>query len=98
MAVFLAEIELFNSGSEDFLERIPAQRRVVNELMAEGVIVSYAVAADRKKMWCFLEAENEQDATLAIESFPLHMFMETVLHPLLFHNTHAALMGSISFN
>ena len=30
MAVFLAEIELFNSGSEDFLERIPAQRRVVN--------------------------------------------------------------------
>jgi muconolactone delta-isomerase len=98
MAVFLAEIDLINSGSEDFLERIPSQRRLVNELMAEGVLVSYAVAADRKKMWCIVEADNEQDATEILETFPLYLFMETVIHPLLFHNIHAALMGSISLN
>jgi muconolactone delta-isomerase len=98
MPSFLAEIELHMAGSREFLELIPEQRSLVNRLMGEGVILSYAVAADRSRMWCIIEADTDVEVQSVLDSFPLHTFMVPTVHKLLFHNMQATAMGSISLN
>jgi len=41
---------------------IPAQRILVNRLLAEGVVQSYSVSADRTKVWMVLVVRNNQRA------------------------------------
>jgi len=98
VSAYIAEIELLNAGSEAFLSLIPEQRSIVNELMSEGSIISYAVSGDRKKMWCIFEADSELEVHRIIDKFPLNAFMDSTIHKLLFHNMHATIMGSISLN
>jgi muconolactone delta-isomerase len=98
MSGFIAEILLFNAGTAEFMQLIPPQRMLVNELMAEGILTSYAVAADRSKLWCILEVETETEAFDVLGRFPIAPFMAIELHPLMFYNMNATLMGSISLN
>ena len=58
MGTYKAEIELINSFSRNFTQHIPEQRRKVDELMNAGLIVSYALAIDRTKIWVVFEAKN----------------------------------------
>lgn len=98
MASHIAEIRLLNAGSDAFMQCIPRQRMMVNDMMAEGLITSYAVSADRKKMWCVVEADSVDEATRIIDQFPLSPFMEAEVKELLFHHMHGSLMGTISLN
>lgn len=98
MSGFIAEIILLNAGSAEFMQLIPPQRMLVNELMAEGLLTSYAVAADRRKLWCILEVETEDEANDILGRFPIAPFMHIELHPLMFYNMNSTLMGSISLN
>lgn len=98
MAAFLFELEL-PEFTDELVQMIPVHREKVNRLFADGKLLAYSVAADRTKVWCVVNAEEEAEAMEVIESFPLRGFFgEIACHPLLFHNAQPAALPGISLN
>ena len=61
MNEYLITVELPADLSEEFIALIPAHRHRVNELMQEGIITSYSLAADRRRLWTTLIASGEEE-------------------------------------
>ena len=79
--------------SPDFVQTIPAHRALINELLAEGVVQSYSISADRTKVWMVLTVENDQYAVEAVISkFPILDFVDYAWEPLLLTNDSSSLM------
>ena len=55
----MVEFELPEELSDDFLALIPEQREVVDRLMTQGKIRSYALSLDRSVLWVVMEAVSE---------------------------------------
>ncbi len=74
-------------------EAIPQQRELVNRLLAQGVIQSYSVSADRTKVWMVLVVENAPGAVdEVLQTFPVIEFAEYDWQPLLFTNDSSSVM------
>ncbi len=72
---------------------IPAQRLLINKLLAEGVVQSYSVSADRTKVWMVLTVDNDQYAVdEVISSFPILPYVDYSWEPLLFTNDSSSVM------
>jgi len=79
--------------SSDLVEAIPAQRLLINELLAQGVVQSYSISADRTKVWMVLTVENDQYAVdEVICKFPILDYVDYSWEPLLFTNDSSSLM------
>jgi hypothetical protein len=98
MAAYLFQIEL-PEFTDDIINTIPAHRERIDELFADGKILSYSVSSHRNLVWCVINAEDEQQAMEIVLQFPLYeYFTDIVCHPLLFHNTIPATLPGISLN
>ncbi len=97
MPVFLVESPLPPVNAE-MASLIPQHREVVNELFAEGKLVSYAVAADLSKWWCCVQAKNEFEVMEILGQMPLIPFLKPEIHDLMFYNGADQLMPRISLN
>ena len=95
---FIAEIDLINPYSEDFVSLIPFQREKIDAMMGEGVIVAYSLSLDRKKLWVTFIAESESDVYELISTFPLIEYMEPTVYELAFHNSISNNFPVISLN
>lgn len=74
-------------------ESIPAQRELVNRLLAEGVVQSYSVSADRTTVWLVLVVEDSPAAVdIVLSGFPISPFAEYTWEPLLFTNDSSSVM------
>ena len=62
MYEYLADIDLPVPFTDDFLSLVPRQRAMVNKLMNEGVISSYALSIESGKLWINIIAESEDEA------------------------------------
>ena len=45
----------------EFIRLIPEQRNMINYLLAEGIVKSYALSADRSTLWMIMIAKSEFD-------------------------------------
>ena len=74
-------------------EVIPAQREIVNRLLAEGVVQSYSVSADRTTVWMVMVVEDAVAAVdVVLSGFPIVEFAEYTWEPLLFTNDSSSVM------
>lgn len=79
--------------SPSFVEAIPAQRLLLNKLLAKGVVQSYSVSADRTKVWMVLNVEDDQfEVDAVLSKFPIFEFVEYSWEPLLFSNDSSSVM------
>lgn len=83
----MVEFELPETLNPEFVSLIPKQRLVVDELLAEGTIRSYALAIDRSTLWVVVEAETEFEVMEVLSQMPLSDHMEPYISELFFHNT-----------
>ena len=67
MASHTAEIRLLNAGSDAFMQCIPLQRMMVNDMMAEGLITIMQSALTGRKCGVLLEADSVDEATRIID-------------------------------
>ncbi len=93
----MIEFELADM-TEDFLAKVPAQRQQINELMEQGRIMSYSLAADRSKLWCVVRADSEIDVMTLIAEFPLVDYMTPIISELMFNNVVAMRIPLFSLN
>jgi hypothetical protein len=98
MYEYMADIDLPTEFTEEFLLLIPSQRAMVNRLMNDGVISSYAVSIEKGKLWMIVLAEDESSVSGLIDSFPIADHIRYKIHRLTFHNSASFKMPSFSLN
>jgi hypothetical protein len=94
----MAEIDLPLPFSSEFISLIPSQRELVNKLVKEKIITSYAVSLEKGKLWTTIFAASEQDTINIIESFPIRKFADYRISKLAFHNTIGFTLPQFSLN
>jgi muconolactone delta-isomerase len=87
MFEFMVEMDLPVPFDDEFLALIPRQRAIVNRLMNQGVITSYAVSIESGKLWVTMLADDESSVFAVISEFPIIRFVESRINRLAFHNS-----------
>lgn len=87
MFEFMVEMDLPVPFDDEFLALIPRQRAMVNRLMNQGIITSYAVSIESGKLWMTMLAEDETHVFTVISEFPIIRFVESRINKLTFHNS-----------
>jgi muconolactone delta-isomerase len=97
MSQFMVEFNL-PEFTEDFVARIPFQRLKINEMLETGKIHSYAVSADRNRMWCVVNAKSEIEVMSILAEFPLRDYLSPNINELMFHNSVILKVPAFSLN
>ncbi|HET9505165.1 MAG TPA: hypothetical protein VFO93_16600 [Hymenobacter sp.] len=74
MPTFVVTLRLPESFDEDFIALIPTHRQFINQLLAERIIESYAISADRSRGWVTLHADDAAEVRAVVEQFPLYRY------------------------
>ena len=98
MPAYLFQIEL-PPFTQEIVSLIPNHRGHITRLFSEGRILSYSVSLNRDKVWCVINAEDEEESMEILVAFPLYTyFIDVICTPLLFHNTLPATQQTIILN
>ena len=97
MSQFMVEFDL-PEFTEDFIVKIPMQQLKIRELLETGKLQSYAVSADRSKLWCVINAQNELDVIRIIGEFPLRDYLTPHIMELMFSNSVVMKVPAFSLN
>jgi len=95
---YYVEVSLPENFSEEFIRKIPKQRAVVDDWMKQGIIMNYALALDRSKLWIAMLSENETEVNKVIDTFPLRKYMKPEIFRLAFYQGVAPGIPSFSLN
>jgi len=98
MNQYLVDLNLPDELTDEFLSLIPRQRAHVDQMMMDGILSSYALSSDRRKIWAIIVAESEMEVDAALQSMPLFDFMEATIYQLAFYNVAGSGLPSISLN
>lgn len=99
MPVFVVSLLLPKSFDEEVLAVIPRHRAFINKLLAEHVIESYAISADRSRGWVTMNGTDEASVRAVVEQFPLYRFLREVeVDELFIYDSAAYRFPSISLN
>lgn len=98
MNQYMVTFELPIPFTTDFIERIPEQREVINDLLAEQKIQSYSLSMNRDKLWCLVNADNKYEVINIVNTFPLIDYMPYEISELMFHNVASIQVPAFSLN
>lgn len=84
---YLVDIQFPETPDDDFIARIPQQRMIVNKLMEKGIITTYALSADRTRLWIVIQSESMRMVKEILQKMPLYQYMELLIHELAFHES-----------
>lgn len=98
MNQYLIDFDLPQELDEEFISLIPEQRNQIDELMSNGIVLSYALALDRSKVWATINAESVMEVEEIILSMPLNHLMEAVVYELEFYSATGNGLPAISLN
>ena len=83
MTNFIVEIFLPQIQDDYFFKLIPAHRKMVDELIDNGIISSYCVNTNRTKVWIIFNCENENQLKNYIKKLPIYNRVTFEIHDLL---------------
>lgn len=69
--VFLVNLKLPEVFSKELYDLIPEQRAIINKLLENKTVLSYALDMDRKNVWIYIEAVSEQEIMDVLSTFPI---------------------------
>lgn len=87
MNTYMISIGLPAEITEEFVALIPKQRKKIDKLMDQGIVLNYSLAIDRSKVWVTLLASSENKAMDILATFPMIHFMKPEIMELAFHNS-----------
>jgi len=78
MPAFAVSLRLPDSFSEDFLAIIPQHRLIINQLLSEHIIETYAISANRGRGWVVINGDDEEAVRAIVAQFPLFPYLEVM--------------------
>lgn len=85
--VFQVHIKLPEFFSRRFTLLIPQQRKRINQLMSERVILNYALDMERANLWVTIQAKDQQAVMDILASFPIIKDVKVDIHELAFFDS-----------
>ena len=77
----------------ELMAAIPAQRKHTQTLLAEGVVQSYSVSADRTQVWMVVVLDDaDVSVHRLVADFPIEPFVTYTYEPLMFTNDSSSVM------
>lgn len=98
MKTYMITIQLPEELTKGFISLIPSQRARIDQLMDEGIILQYALAVDRSKLWVTVSAKSVAKAKEIISSFPLIDYMKPEFFELSFQNSISTVLPKLIMN
>jgi muconolactone delta-isomerase len=95
---YMVDFTLPTDLPEEFVNKIPQQRSMVNRLLSEGKILNYALSLENSKLWVVFAAASEADLMEIVHRLPLTRYMKVRVHELTFFNAHNAFVPAFSVN
>ncbi|MEP7145957.1 MAG: hypothetical protein ABI792_02985 [bacterium] len=95
---YMVDIDLPIPFNNEFISLIPKQREVINALMSERVISSYAVSIEDGKLWTTIFAESDESVAEILSAFPIIKYVEYTISKLAFHNNVGLTAPQFSLN
>lgn len=95
---YMVVIELPLPFDNEFISRIPKQREVIDKLMSERIISSYAVSVEEGTLWTVILAESEDQVLNFLLEFPIIDLVEYKISKLAFHNNIGLTFPQFSLN
>ena len=86
MYEFMVDIDLPVPFNNEFISLIPEQREIINKLMSERVITSYAVSIEDGKLWTTIFAASDEAVVEILSAFPIISYVDYSISKLAFHN------------
>lgn len=83
---------------EEFVNKIPQQRSMVNRLLSEGKILNYALSLENSKLWVIFAAASETELMEMVQRLPLTRYMKLRVNELTFFNSFNAFVPAFSVN
>ncbi|AMJ66085.1 hypothetical protein [Hymenobacter sp. PAMC 26628] len=78
MPTFVVTVLLPETYEDDFLALIPRHRAVINRLLSEKVIETYAISADRRQGWITINGDDAAAVRTVVEQFPLYRYFRGI--------------------
>lgn len=97
-AHFMVDFTLPENLTDDFFDLLPHQDDVVNKYLANGKLVSYALALENGKLWAIFSSNSELEVREILEEFPLTRFLRMEINLLTCYNTVHAGAPQFSLN
>ncbi|WP_188813139.1 hypothetical protein [Hymenobacter cavernae] len=99
MARFLVSLRLPDVFDDALMEIIPRHRAFINHLIAENVVETYAISADRARGWVTMNGEDADEVRAVVEQFPLYDFFSHIeIDELFLFDSVATRLPRISLN
>jgi hypothetical protein len=84
--VFLVHITLPDIFTQKFYDLIPRQREIINDLLEKRIVLSYSLDMERKNVWAFIDANNENQVMDLLSTFPIIKYVRVTIHELAFYD------------
>ena len=94
----MVEVKLPLPFNNEFVSLIPMQREVVNKLMSDRIITSYAVSLEKGKIWTTIFAESVDEVVDILMEFPIINHVDYKISKLVFHNNISLALPQFSLN
>lgn len=98
LEVFHIHISLPDIFTEQFAALIPAQRRIVNKLLEEHVILNYALDMERNNVWMTIQAKDHKAVMDILSTFPIIKLVKVDIHELAFYDSTPAGLPELIMN
>jgi muconolactone delta-isomerase len=73
--------------TDEFIERVPRQRQLINRYMKNKKLLSYALSLESCRMWAIFRVSSELELMQLIAELPLTPLMEVNISTLSILNT-----------
>jgi len=97
MGSYLVSVHL-GLMDEDFWELLPSHRKIINDLLIEGVIEMYAISEDRTQGWIVFHAENKSEVTRMLDNFPIRDYFTYEINGLFILNNAVSIWPKVHLN
>jgi muconolactone delta-isomerase len=84
---FMVDFTMPERLSDDFIARVPHQRKLINRYMKNRKLLSYALSLESQKMWAIFRVESEFELMELLADLPLTSLMELNISSLSVLNT-----------
>ncbi len=95
---YMVDFTLPTDLPEEFVNKIPQQRSMVNRLLTEGKILNYALSLENSKLWVVFVAQSEAELMEMVHRLPLTRYMKVRVNELTFYNSVNAFVPAFSVN
>lgn len=83
--------------NETLLKMVPKQRKVVDQMMSDGTLISYSLTKNMDRLYAVFRAYDDEDLKEQIDKLPLTRIMPYQFKELYFH-LGAVSLPAISLN